>query len=686
MKQNPATSLAYKLNPALSELHGVEQASFLFNMYTFIWTLPLAILSVIWLVAATDLQVLLQSAWLLIILFLTALLFQNYPFELMFELRPGVVATTGGSLTAIVDLSAAFIFGPTACWIIFLAPVISKLNKLRKETNPNNRWGHTTELVTSIANGILAALIGLWVYEKLGGSYPLAALSPQYLIPGVAALLVNWLLPYVVMAPLIIYMTRSPDMIGQGSSTSASGLLSFVLISSTLPNLALPFTILGSILFSSDGPGIYLFFLAGALLACILASRLTENVRLRTQRARELAVLEELGRAILNAPPALSTLPALLSKFIPQMFSIGRALIWLKPDDVLYRTESGYFPTDEQIKQKILQFKLDDDRWIGPPLEDDPQRQALTIPIKSEAGDVLGGIYLSIRAETGSVQNYLPALQSLASQVASAINRIETHQQAITQERMAKELELAGRIQEEFLPEMVPSLVGYEISASLTPARETSGDFYDFIPLPGGNLGIIIADVADKGTGAALFMALSRTLMRTYAFEHPDQPDQVLHLANQRILNDTRSSQFVTTFYGVLNPDRHTLTYANAGHNPPYLLSPDRPGEIESLIHTGMPLGVLEEAIWECKQVSIRPGDTIIMYTDGVTEAHNLNQEMFESQKLLEVCQAELAQPTQVMHDRILEAVQNFKGEAPQFDDITLVIFQRVPPDPELTH
>jgi hypothetical protein len=134
-----------------------------------------------------------------------------------------------------------------------------------------------------------------------------------------------------------------------------------------------------------------------------------------------------------------------------------------------------------------------------------------------------------------------------------------------------QELALAGRVQASLLPGAPPAILGWQAAATWKPARETSGDFYDFVSLPDGRIGIVIADVVDKGMGAALLMALSRTLIRSYAVDYPDHPEELLRVANQRIISDIRSGLFVTMFYGIIDPVSGSLTYCNAGHPPPYL-------------------------------------------------------------------------------------------------------------------
>jgi sigma-B regulation protein RsbU (phosphoserine phosphatase) len=206
---------------------------------------------------------------------------------------------------------------------------------------------------------------------------------------------------------------------------------------------------------------------------------------------------------------------------------------------------------------------------------------------------------------------------------------------------------------------------------------QTSGDFYDLLELPGGRLGLVIADVTDKGTGAALFMALSRTLIRTYAFEYPEQPAKAFHAANKRILSDSRSSMFVTAFYAVLDTTSGVLTYCNAGHNPPYLLS-DR-AEPRLLRNTGIPLGIMRDAAWTTETVRLEPSDTLVLYTDGVTEAQNGSGELFEITRLLDAVQSCRERTAQAAQDAVLAAVDHFVGAAPQSDDLTMLVVVRDP-------
>jgi sigma-B regulation protein RsbU (phosphoserine phosphatase) len=234
-------------------------------------------------------------------------------------------------------------------------------------------------------------------------------------------------------------------------------------------------------------------------------------------------------------------------------------------------------------------------------------------------------------------------------------------------------------MQASLLPAAPPELMGWQMAATLRPARETSGDFYDFIPLPGDRMGLVIADVTDKGMGAALYMALSRTLIRTYAANYPTRPDSALRAANERILADTGANLFVTVFYGILDPAAGTLTYCNAGHYPPYLLSAEAGDAVQALPGRGMALGILDDTGWGHSTVQLSPGALLLLYTDGVVDAQSPQQDRFGNEQMLDVLRASFGRSAQEVQEDLLTSLQRFMGDEPQFDDITVMTIRRNP-------
>lgn len=240
-----------------------------------------------------------------------------------------------------------------------------------------------------------------------------------------------------------------------------------------------------------------------------------------------------------------------------------------------------------------------------------------------------------------------------------------------------RELQMAGRIQADIMPERVPSIKGWDIAATLQSARETSGDFFDFISLNQQNWGIVIGDVTDKGIGAALFMALTSTLIRTYAARYPTLPALTMDVVNQRMLTDSRGSMFVTAFFGILEPALGRLRFVNAGH-PPGLMVNARPGKpVDQLKPTGMALGIVEKTHWRQKVVKFSPGDTLLLYTDGITEAQNARSDVFGEARLERVFRSCAGRPAGQIIDTIIAGVQDFTGKSTQQDDIAIIVIAR---------
>jgi sigma-B regulation protein RsbU (phosphoserine phosphatase) len=269
-------------------------------------------------------------------------------------------------------------------------------------------------------------------------------------------------------------------------------------------------------------------------------------------------------------------------------------------------------------------------------------------------------------------------------QLEEVVARVETHlalrrlqkQLENANRKMVRELALAGEVQASFLPSKLPEISGWDLAITLQPARETSGDFYDIVPLPGEKLGILIADVVDKGVGAALYMVLTWALMRTYAAEHPGQPELVLRATNRSLVLDTTADQFVSVFYGVLDPASGVLTYGNAGHCPPYLLRAQN-GAVESLARTGMLLGIVEDGEWQQASVPLAPGDGLMLYTDGITEAVDAQGVFFGNNRLLDTLRANLGRSAGQIQDAVMAALRGFVGDTIQADDMALMVLLR---------
>ena len=242
-------------------------------------------------------------------------------------------------------------------------------------------------------------------------------------------------------------------------------------------------------------------------------------------------------------------------------------------------------------------------------------------------------------------------------------------------ERIEQELQVARSIQQASLPKEVPTLEGWEISPFYQPAREVGGDFYDFHLLSEGRLGLVVGDATGKGVPAALVMSTTCGMLRLAAQSY-SSPGEMLQLVNEALFPNIPANMFVTCFYGVLNPSSGTFTYANAGHDLPYLW---QGGDAVDLRARGMPLGLMPGMSYEKKETILEAGEAALFYSDGLVEAHNPKGEMFGFPRLQSLV-AEHTGEERALGDFLLEALYTFVGEGwEQEDDITLVTLRRSP-------
>lgn len=241
-------------------------------------------------------------------------------------------------------------------------------------------------------------------------------------------------------------------------------------------------------------------------------------------------------------------------------------------------------------------------------------------------------------------------------------------------ERLLKELEIAKKIQQSFLPESAPEMAGFGIAAVTLPARVVGGDFYDFVPIDKNRWGIAVADVSGKGIPAALFMALSRTVLRASIIGNESIADAIAQ-TNRLIMEDSKTNLFVTLFYAVLNASESSLTFVNAGHNPPLLIG-GKSGDVVFLRAQGIPLGLVADIKIATDTISLKKGDVVAIYTDGVPEAQNVAGEQFDMDRLLRVISENRMLSPEDIIKKTREALEKFVGDAPQFDDITLMVLK----------
>jgi serine phosphatase RsbU (regulator of sigma subunit) len=680
----PALNLARRFWPNIEQLPSEVQISGIANVITVLYVTPLALVGLVWLVMETRWNVIAENWPFLLLIAVLMYILERLSFFLTIETGSGSYVNSEGSLDTVMMWSAILLFGPSAIWLGLFWLVVYFVELWSSSPATGDRWNSLRNLTMGTAVDTLCVLVSLLVYINLGGQFPIQGLNPVYVFPALVAMLVFFLMTLLMWSGFIIYVLAHRGKLIADSSTRP--IIRLILLSLVLPNLANPFAILAAGLYVQNTIYMFFFLVVGLFLVAILARRLSMEAEFNRQRARQLEQLEKLGEDIINSPPDASNIPQILEKNTPSMFP-GRLAIWVAGNQILLRSPNEWELDIQPIEQWLANQSEAVALSVKEPLPWDatqPARRPTVIcPIyDNQDGRNIGGIYLEMRSIIGSwggkeLRSLFPPLHSLASQISSALHQAERYAETLEYEKINQELALAGRIQASFLPNRMPDLPGWQLAVTMLPARATSGDFFDFIPLSDGRLGLIIADVADKGIGPALYMALSRTLLRTFAHQFEDDPNQVLIQTNRRILSDARANLFVTLFYGILDWRNGILKFCNAGHNPPYLLSGKEGRYLAELDKTGIPIGIDPEAEWESHSAEINPGDVLVMYTDGITEAQDEKGNFFDEDLLIEAAEARLGRPAYEIQTSILESLQTFVGDFPQSDDITLMILAR---------
>ncbi len=364
---------------------------------------------------------------------------------------------------------------------------------------------------------------------------------------------------------------------------------------------------------------------------------------------------------------------------------IFRASIGWLSDPV---TEGRKVPADEQsrsgqvmLSQRPLTLNLEDgsaeiSKWTADWVEAEKFKAIAITPLIVQ-GRSIGTLVIQSREARNFSEDEIRFLQLLANQAAIAIEKTRLHRDDLIRQRMEEELAIGRQIQLSLLPKSCPSVEGWLFCDAYKAARQVGGDFYDFFGLPDkpGRIGLVIADVADKGVPAALFMGVSRTLIRSAALSGLD-PASTLQEANKLILAESESGLFLSAFYGILDTNNGQLTFANAGHNPPLWYSASD-GIFTRLSAKGIVLCVLDEISLEERHIKISSDDVVVFYTDGVTEAFNVDYEEFGEERLRDVVASTATGTATEILNAIVDAVEDFSGEQDQTDDLSLFVVKR---------
>ncbi|RPJ26751.1 MAG: GAF domain-containing protein [Chloroflexi bacterium] len=433
-----------------------------------------------------------------------------------------------------------------------------------------------------------------------------------------------------------------------------------------------------------------------------------ENTRLydtAQEQAYASAALLQVAQAVVSLND-LDEILGTIIRIMPILVGVGRAALyqWDVEKDLFHPSQQyGLSEEEEKIfwnrsfapgefafldscrnETGLCACQLDEQRGLQAWISLDPNQEvnlgnpgAFLFAVPIAVKDVLYGVML-IEEAPGGLRfraRRLEIITGIAQQAALAIQNDLLQKEMVVRERLETEVQLARQIQQTFIPESLPQFKDWELAARWKTARQVGGDFYDVFDLPDGRLGLFIADVADKGVPAALFMALTRTLVRAAVIEDTS-PAEAMKRVNDLLIPDTRQGMFVTAVYAVLDMEANELTYVNAGHNPPLWMKQD--GSIEKLTRTAIALGVVTGEPVEQRTIKLESCDNLFLYTDGLTESFNLENEFYGEARLLEAIRSIDCSSASDLLDAVEKSLLNFVQDMPPADDLTMLVLRRV--------
>ena len=436
-----------------------------------------------------------------------------------------------------------------------------------------------------------------------------------------------------------------------------------------------------------------------------------ENTRLydsAQEQAYASAALLQVAQTVVNSNSLSETIASIV-RITPILVGVKACAIYLWEDDG-FKPGQGYgfpdgvqelicggdfapgdYPLLDTAREKaemvigVLAGGIPED-WLDPELARDEQEANYALQTSEHLliglplvirNDFYGVMLIQEEAESRRFrQKRIEIINGIAQQVAMSIQNDHLQREMVARERFQHEIQLARQIQRTFLPERLPEFPQWDLAATWRTALQVGGDFYDVFELPDRRLGLLIADVSDKGIPAALFMALTRTLVRAAVLD-TNSPAEVMRRVNGLIIPDNREEMFVTAVYGVLSLDNGNFTYANAGHNPPIWMCGGT-HKLESLHRTGAALGVIEDTEFTERTIPLGIGDTLLFYTDGLTEAFSPEDETFGVENLENAMSSADNPSARGLLDLLESAVDKFMGSLPPSDDLTMLAIQRM--------
>jgi sigma-B regulation protein RsbU (phosphoserine phosphatase) len=418
-----------------------------------------------------------------------------------------------------------------------------------------------------------------------------------------------------------------------------------------------------------------------------------ENSRLRAA-VEELSILNDIATAISSTQSLEKIVDLIVHKCVKHLRVEQGAVMLLneqdmnKPFHTMIRKQDSVISslpyrldaqlTGWMLKQKAPLLVNDlktDNRFKLSPDEKISIRSLLGVPLMLK-GRMTGIINVfNKHDDSGFTANDQRLLSIIAAQSAQIIENARLYLEEQALQHIQEEMRVAKNIQENLLPKEVPVTESYQFSGKSIPAKEVGGDYYDFIPMKDGRVAFCLGDISGKGIPASLLMANLQASLRGQAFVGSECKNSVA-FANNILYHNTDPTRYATLFYSILNKDEHKMTYCNAGHNSPYLYSAGK--DPLRLTEGGIVVGMIPDYRFEEKSVDFNPDDVFVLYSDGVTEAMNFNEEEFGEERLENSIRNNLHLNTEEIIRAIFKDVESFTKGAPQSDDITMVIVKRI--------
>lgn len=419
----------------------------------------------------------------------------------------------------------------------------------------------------------------------------------------------------------------------------------------------------------------------------------TENLRLK-MAVDELSILNEIATAISSTLEVEEVVELIVDKCIKHLKVRQGVVMLLDEKDKNKAPDTIVREFDQSDDQKLpLRLNTQLTGWMinnQKPLLSNDLKNDERFKIKSDEissiesllavplhlkGRMIGLLTVfNKRGETGFSEDDKRLLTIIGAQSAQVIESARLYKEEQEYLKYQEDMNMASRIQQNLLPKKIPDIPGYEASGISIPAKNVGGDYYDFIPIHSSQIAFCLGDVSGKGTAAALLMSNLQATLRSQTISSTCARD-CLEKANNLLYHSTDSEKYATLFYGILDSEKHKLAFTNAGHNYPFLVCSD--GTVERLKTIGIPLGFMENFEFSEHTVSIKPGDVLVLFSDGISEALNAQEEEFEEERILEIILGNRDAAPEELIEKVIAGVRDHAGNEEQSDDMTLLVIRR---------